>query len=393
MEIDIEKLDMDELNPKIKHLDKDSIIEMINKYYEGISVTQLKKEYDISITAAQFVNVFPKKITDIKCEYCDTSLVEKWKAKNSYSFRDIKPYCPICFHENHGKCECGTCESSRKEALIREENRKNYLIKEHYSESNHEKELEKDLSLEDKLYLSVLIRGGLDENIGNIMPVSTLDRKLTPTGKFTIELIKTLTGRGLIVPHPNSSIEAFVDDETFPKTFYVDKVIYRINITSMDNNYHNMIQRLMYPSQEEFEGDKDFCFKMWKKIALNESIEYLLYSLDKVGFDFSPGEKTKKVFENLLEFYSVSQIYSIIYRAVANSTKLYQEKRMPKKRAANTVITFCESNGERAIAEGWKLAKYRRDYNLPETLISQVFFTSILKIAYIGFEETPTPNI
>ncbi|QDP39174.1 hypothetical protein [Radiobacillus deserti] len=154
-----------------------------------------------------------------------------------------------------------------------------------------------------------------------------------------------------------------------------------------------MIQRLMYPSQEDFEEDKDFCFNMWKKIALNESIEYLLYSLDKVGFDFSPGEKTNKVFENLLEHFSVAQIYSIIYRAVANSTKLYQEKRMPRKKAANAVITFCESNGERAIAEGWNLSKYRRDYNLPETLISQVFFTSILKIAYIGFEEKPTPDI
>ncbi len=384
---------MDEINPKIKHLEKNSIIEMISKYYEGVSVNQLKKEYDINITASQFVNLFPKKIAEEKCEYCDANLIEDWKAKYSYSFQDKNPYCPICYHENHDKCKCNPCEKSRKDALIREENRKKFIIQEHYSERNFEKKLEKDLSLEDKLYLSVLIRGGLDENIGNIMPVYTLDNKLTPTSNLTIELIKTLTGRGLIVPQSNSSIGAFVDDETFPKTYYIDRVIYRINITPMDSNYHNMIQRLMYPSQEDFEIDKNFCFNMWKKIALNESIEYLLYSLDKVGFDFRPGEKTNKVFENLLEHYSVSQIYSIIYRAVANSTKLYQEKKMPKKRAANTVITFCESNGERAIAEGWKLSKYRRDYNLPETLISQVFFTSILKIAYIGFEETPTPNI
>ncbi|QKY71389.1 hypothetical protein Len3610_19175 [Lentibacillus sp. CBA3610] len=336
---------------------------------------------------------FPKKITEDQCEYCDAKLVQDWRAKNSFRLGQNRPYCPICSHENHDQCKCSTCEEQRREALIKEENRKKNLIREHYNQKNYEKKLEENLSLEDKLFLSVLIRGGLDENLGHIVPIWTLDNKLTPSNSFTIELIKTLAGRGLIVPHSNSSIEAFVDDETFPGTYYVDRVLYRININSLDNNYHNMIERLMYPSQGEFEADKDFCFNMWKKIALNESIEYLLYSFNKVGFDFNPGEKTHKVFENLLNHYSVAQVYSIIYRAVANSTKLYQEKKMPKKRAANAVITSCENFGERAIAEGWKLSKFRRDYNLPETVISKVFFTSILKIAYIGFEEKPTPNI
>ncbi|QKY71388.1 hypothetical protein [Lentibacillus sp. CBA3610] len=61
MEVNIEQLDLEKLSPKIEHLDKRSVVEVINKYYEGVSVTQLKEEYDINVSASQFVSVFPKK--------------------------------------------------------------------------------------------------------------------------------------------------------------------------------------------------------------------------------------------------------------------------------------------------------------------------------------------
>ena len=384
---------MKEIRTEISHLDKKSIIEMIIKYYDGVSITKLKNEYNISIVNSQFFTIFPEKIMPDKCEYCGYYMVQEWKSKSSYNLYTTKPYCKKCGHENLANCECNTCEMIRSEELIRQRERKSNLIKKVYEKDKFTSISENDLTLEDKLYLSVLIRAALDENIGKLKPLSSINEKLTPTGSFTKELIKTLTGRRLIVPDSTSSVDAFVDNEDFPYSYYINDVLYWLNITSADNNYRNMIQRLMYPSQEEFEKDKEFCFTMWRKVALNECIEYLLYSLDKVGFEFSPGEKTNKVFENLLDYFSVSQIYSIIYRAVANSTKFYQEKAISKQRAANSVITSCESFGERAIAEGWRLSKYRRDYNLPETLISKVFFTSILKIAFMGFDEVPTENL
>lgn len=392
MKLEIEMLDLDNIDDRIKHLTESDILEMITKYYDGISVTQLIKDYQIKISASQFIKVFPRKVTKEKCQYCNINLMEKWKSKHGYSFRDKFPYCPHCKHENHNNCKCEICEETRKELIIQEENQKRLQIRERYSENNYDKVPEAKLSLEDKLYLAVLLRGRMDENLHYINPVAVHGKKLTPTKDFTVELIKTLTGRKLIVPHCESAINAFVDDETFPNTYYVDRVNFRINIEPDDGLYRSMIQRLLYPEQKEFEKDKDFCFEMWNKISLNESLEYLLYSLEKVGFDFSPGEKTINVFEHLLEHYSVAQIYSIVYRAVANSTKLYQERKMSKRHAANTVITSCESYGERAIAEGWNLTKYRRNYDLPETLISSIFFTTILKIAYLGFEEKPTAN-
>jgi len=265
------------------------------------------------------------------------------------------------------------------------------LIRNTYDEKNFDKYPEKQLTLREKLFLVTLLRAGLNEDLDYIKPLCSINIPLTPTHESTIDLIKTLSSKSIIVPHRDSDPSAFAEVENFPRRYFVQEVMFRLNIAPFDHDFQNMVQRLLYPSKEQFESNPDFCFEMWKKISLDESLEYLLYSMKKVGYDFNPGKKTINLFEYLLEYYSVSQIYSLIYRAVANSTKLYQEKKLPKQHAANTVITFCESHGERAIAEGWNLTKYRRNFDLPESVISKVFFTTILQIAYIGFDEKPSP--
>lgn len=163
-------------------------------------------------------------------------------------------------------------------------------------------------------------------------------------------------------------------------------------IEPYDLDYDEMIKRLMYPSLDSNENYKEFCFDMWKKVALNECLQYLLYQMDKVGYSFNPGEKTIRVFEHLLEHFSVSQIYGIIYRAVANSTQRYQAGEITRIHAQNSVITSCESHGQRAIAQGWKLSHYSRIRDLPEAYISQVLYTSVMQIAELGFSEKPTIN-
>jgi hypothetical protein len=153
-----------------------------------------------------------------------------------------------------------------------------------------------------------------------------------------------------------------------------------------------MVGRLLYPHINSEEYFKEFCFDMWKKVALHECLEYLLYQMDKVGYSFNPGDKTIRVFDHLLEHFSVSQIYGIIYRSVANSTQRYQAREITKIHAQNSVIASCESYGQRAIAQGWKLTNFSRIRDLPETYISLVLFTSIMKIAELGFSEKPTQN-
>lgn len=180
------------------------------------------------------------------------------------------------------------------------------------------------------------------------------------------------------------------DEERYEISYYIYKVRYRINIEPEDYDYDAMIKRLMYPDLSKMEGFKEFCYEMWMRVSLNECLQYLLYQMEKVGYSFNPGEKTIKVFEELLDYFSVSQVYGIIYRAVANSTQRYQAREITKIHAQNSVITSCENYGQRTLAQGWQLTHYSRIKDLPETYINTVLFTSIMQIAELGFSEKPT---
>jgi hypothetical protein len=91
-----------------------------------------------------------------------------------------------------------------------------------------------------------------------------------------------------------------------------------------------------------------------------------------------------------LEYYSVSQLYSIIYRSIANTAKFYQENKITRKHAGNMVVTHIQRYGEKAKAEGWEIKGFSRNYNLPQTAISEIFFNRIVNIGSLGFEMPPT---
>lgn len=126
-----------------------------------------------------------------------------------------------------------------------------------------------------------------------------------------------------------------------------------------------------------------------EKIAVEECIEYLLYQLRKVSFEFSPGEKTYKTFEMILNDFSVSQIYGIIWKSVSEASRLYLEKRMTKKHAANSVIGACERYADRAKINKWNLVSYNRIPDLPQSILSEFFFYKVLKIGDKGFYSVP----
>ena len=182
------------------------------------------------------------------------------------------------------------------------------------------------------------------------------------------------------------------DEEQYKISYYIYQVYYRLNVIPEDCDYGAMIKRLMYPYLSEEQGFADFCYKIWRRVALGECLQYLLYQMRKVGYTFNPGEKTIRVFEELIEHFSVSQIYNIIYRSIANSTQRYQANEITKIHAQNSVITACESYGQRAVTNGWNLTNYSRLKDLPETSISKVIFTSVMRIAELGFTEKPTAD-
>lgn len=403
METFLDNVDFSILDKRIAHLTKEQIENVMKIYYEGEKVSNILKKYEIKISTSQLYTLFPPKITGKECIHCKSIMVSPWQSKSWSSFmNENETYCIECGHTNSRYCNCVYCEEYRRNEMLAEQEKQKKLLEKKkatlaqvYDKSNWKLKLESDLTLEDKLYLAAILRSSLSENIMYVESLIEKKDLIAPTGEFEIEIIKTLTGREILVPHVLSDIDAFdieygeVEDD-YHISYRIYKVRYRINIEPHDSDYSAMIKRLIYPDLSTEVGFKEFCYEKWKRIALDECLQYLLYQMNKVGYSFNPGDKTIRVFEQLLEHFSVSQIYGIIYRSVANSTQRYQAREITKIYAQNSVITSCENHGQRAIAQGWKLSHYSRIKDLPETYCSLVLFTSIMKIAELGFLEKPT---
>ncbi|GGA71163.1 hypothetical protein [Ornithinibacillus halotolerans] len=271
-----------------------------------------------------------------------------------------------------------------------EVNEKRVKLEQFYHPDNYERVAERELDLEAKLYLSVILRGALSGGLSIIKPLESIDQKLTPTTDFTVEMVKSLTTRKIIVPHSSSSLMAFSDGDDFPKQYEIFKVYYWLNIKPSDGAYEEMIRRLMYPHTENLVGVEDFCYDMWKKIATHELFEYIQYQLKKIDFpSIYPNKKTATVFEQLLDYFSMAEICYVIDQGINHVSRLFLEGKLVNLMAANEVINFCESYAEMAIAKNWKLKKFRRDEHLTPSLISKVFFTTMLGDPNIGFYESP----
>lgn len=399
MDVEKEELNFTKLDYRISHLTHDQIWEMIQEYYAGEKVADLIKKYKINVSVSHLFALFPPVNSGIICPYCNLPMVSPWQSKNSPSLLSFHgTYCSQCKHKNSSLCNCKNCKEVQKNKEIEERVEKERLLEEKRAfildvlNGSEEGPIpEKELSLKDRLYLAVVLRSSLSENNEYIEPLKRKKSLLAPTENFSTEIIKYLDDRGIITIHGTSNINAFEVDYTEQRiTYDVFEVCYSINIEAKDSEPGEMIKRLLYPDFSGEDGVRQFCYEMWKRIALEECLAYLLFQMKRVGYSFNPGEKTISVFENLLEHFSVSQIYSLIYSAVGKSTQRYQSKEITKIHAQNSVISYCEHYGQRALAEGWVVKGYSRIRELPETTISFVLFTSIMQESGIGFSEKPT---
>jgi len=80
----------------------------------------------------------------------------------------------------------------------------------------------------------------------------------------------------------------------------------------------------------------------------------------------------------------------MIYNGIATAAKYLQERNETRKHAANSVITNCQSYGDRAILEKWEVKGHYRDRDCKESALSQYLFSKIIKIGDAGFNTKPS---
>lgn len=368
------------------HLTNEEVSQLMQRYYNNEAVKNLIEEYRLTIKPSTLYKFFPpEKFNNYECENCKNILVatRRSKAMAMMSRYESELYCPNCGHKPYIKCECDFC----KQIQIKQNDERIKNINKIFGVVKEQIEFE-SLSFIEKVYLGVLCRAYLCEDLFEIRSTCENNIVLAPSNDLSCEIYNNLIGAKVIKVSPLSPINAFVFDENnSPEEYNKYQVFYNLNLVftpSADELFNKILNPSYYSSKH-----RDDALLLWKKIALAECIEYLKYSLNKIGFRFSPGKKTYITFDILLNDFSTSQIYGIIWKAVADASKLYLEKSLSKQHAANTVIGACERYAERTKIKNWELVKYKRVRDLPQSILSLFFFNRVLGIGEKGFDNPP----
>jgi hypothetical protein len=349
-------------------------------------VANLARDFGLS------TNELSKKVKNSCKAFSTENFCDECKAAYVYSSRaDIQNL--LRYPTRQWLCEDCT---KRKEARARSEQaalivRRRKLVEEIFSLDQVEEIDAQTLALEDIVYLISFVRLGASEDFSFIRQLGSITDLLSPRKHTDYEILKRLYRRGLIFVHPNSDIDAFnFEGEDF-KSFNLDKVFW-----ALPTNRNGISRQRLIADAEDLLKTKEWldawrgeAYILWKRIALDECLQYLEMVLEDHRLPFNPGEKTHLMFSNLLEEYSVAQAYNFIWRAAKDAAAFYQRGGVNKQHAANSVVAAIQRQAERALSERWEIKAYHRDFRCPQSMISQVLFNTALQIGDMGFTQPP----
>ena len=376
------------MNDKLAHLTEIQVEELIKRYYNKEKVKYLIEEYGIDAKPSQLVKLFPPVITEKICPYCNTNLIIKRFSRDNV-WDNKFAICPSCGHEESDSCHCKNCKEKERLRLQNERQEKQEALQSLlYIDEDKKVDLD-SLSFEDKIYLGAFLREGISEDFNYVKSINCFHNPLAPTKDFTSEILGILREKRLIDVHPDSDPEYFeeIDIETGNVRFHLGKVKWALNVKKEGFDNVQLVNSLINP---DYSIEPEESYKIWRKISLHEALEYFYYSVKNIlGVEYSPGEKTIATLSDLINDYSVSQIYMIIYKSTNNALRFQAERGVNRKHASNTIVGNAQNFAERAKVNKWDLVRYSRLRELPESALSKFFFERILKIGYKGFNERP----
>lgn len=371
--------------------DNEDIVNLCKRYWEfddeqgfAYKVSELSREYKIP----------SNQLTKLVAQYCDALSTDDTcsECQKPYVFSSRSDFQQRNGRKWAWKCEeCRRKEEERREAE-RIEAQKQYriIIQEAYGSATCGPIDPRKLSFENAVYLLSFIRLCATEDFSFATSVDSVEDHLSPTTDMDADIIKQLFRENLIFVHPNSPADAFDGEKA--ERFYLFKVLWNLPFGLASENpkdFTNDLEAIFRTSDWPNEWRESRLW-LWKKVALNECLQYLAVALGEHGLNLNPGEKTVLVIINLLEDYSVAQIYNMIWRSAKDAAAFLVRERVTKQHAANTVVGAIQRYGERAKAEKWDIKSYGRHWSCPQSMVSQVLFNAVLRIGDDGFNKIPS---
>jgi len=291
-------------------------------------------------------------------------------------------------------CECDECASIRRRQTLEEEREKRQKIRNIYNIESISPVDYAELTFFHKLLLLALFRMQTDENFGYILSLDDPSRTelLSPTKQMDLECVKDLFSCEIIIVDPESRIDAFDKNEGFIPFYNQTRWIPNITFDGVSRAKLNLVYNEIYQEikggiQPQWEME---IFNTLFRIAREEVLQYVQVRAHELNVYFSAVNKTREITNQLLQQFSVSEIYYFVTKSVENAHIYYSKGYAKnKKHAANTIPNKILSFGERAIDEAWNTYKSSRDSRAPRSFISKIFYDLLLQDEDSGFHKAP----
>jgi hypothetical protein len=206
----------------------------------------------------------------------------------------------------------------------------------------------------------------------------------TPATDLARNLTREMIGRGLIGIGELTTNSAFDFENGEVNGYYTEKVHWILTVEDplllLDEITQQVCDVSQWPSQ--WSGAVN---DLWLEIALAEGKQYFRYAAAQRGLPEAGEKSTDLMLRTLLQNFSVSQVYRIIWSGAQRAADFLVRKSCTKKHAANYMIGECQRWADRARAEQWEVKGFKRNFDLPRSSLSYVFFDLFLKIGDEGF--------
>ena len=349
------QFDESEIDPYFSKLSYDELKEVICHFHnKDLTLPKIMEKYNLEkITNVQFLKRLPSVIDhDNLCYRCEEAYIKKYIRRGILGI----PYCPVCNEKMY--CEVDPYKKLFSNNKFTQNGINPVQLRNVKTIFLTKEEFDK-LDIEVKLFLGSFIKTGISKDFTEINGWRLNSNTLVPNVHYLKHLMTKL-GAGNNSPY---SIDIKIDEQVARKYFMPRKGGGFLIDEQVD---------------------------LWKKVALNETVEIFYGSLESKGLVTSQSEAIVPILTDLLKLYSVGQVVNLIWQALNCKYDEYLKGMRDKSHTADQVIYTCKNFGEYKWKRGQKVLCFNRPAKFPQSEISKYLFNDVLKIGDVGYKEIPS---
>lgn len=290
---------------------------------------------------------------------------------------------------------------AEQEALARRRRQKELVEKAYARQEARDFLLPTELSLTTAVYLLGGVKAGgpvcppdapvvdAEEDDGPDLSLPRVIRNISPTKALDEEILERLKARGLIAISPASEPEAFDFEGDLIVGYDTDRVIWEVlpNVPAEERlpfirQVDDRVRR------REYKAWRDEWPSLWRKIAAAECVQFLIHSLERYDYSYTPDPQAAELFGDLVENYSVAQVFKLTDKATKDFVDFARRQRWPMR--PGRVVEKIRSNEAYYRSQGWEIFSFqRRPAYPPQSVLSRLFFDTVLGVGDDGFFKAP----